>query len=96
MSRLKGYERKIVEYFNKKKYYNNSFLKYSIWHNRIKYLLGDELPKYDIRKLFVSLIEQNYFITKKIKKRSYLYQFVNKKKQNKNDELFEGVIIVFD
>lgn len=96
MSRLKGNERKLVEYFNKKKYYDGGFLRYSFWYNRIKYFLGNSYTKYEVRKLFIDLLEKEYFISKKNKIRSYTYQFRNKKIQEKLDEPFEGITIKFE
>ena len=55
MGRLKGLERKVVEYFNKRGFSKSGFLKYNYWYNRINYIIGDECSRYDIRKLFMSL-----------------------------------------
>lgn len=94
--RLNKNERKVLEYFNKKKYYGSGFLKYNFWYNRIKFLLGDVITKYEIRKIFTSLLSKKYFISKKIRTRSYIYEFVNKKRQKRKDEPFEGITIVFE
>ena len=96
MGRLKGYERKVVEYFNKRGFSKSGFLKYNYWYNRINFIIGDECSRYDIRKLFMSLEKKKYFHAKKIKTRSYLYEFVNKNDRNKTYDEFDGVIIVFD
>ena len=96
MGRLKGLERKVVEYFNKRGFSKSGFLKYNYWYNRINYIIGDECSRYDIRKLFMSLEKKKYFNAKKIRTRSYLYEFVNKNDRNKTYEEFDGVIIVFD
>lgn len=96
MGRLKGDERKVVKYFNEKKYYNGGFLRYSFWYNRIRYCLGDCYTKYEIRKIFVDLVEKKYFLSQKTKVRSYTYQFRNKKIQEKLNEPFDGITIVFE
>ena len=96
MVRLNGKHRKIVEYFNKKKYYNSGFLKYNSWYNRMNYLLGDDLSRYEKRKLFVDLVELKYFNSRKLKIRSYVYEFINKKKQECLEEPFDGVVIIFE
>ena len=46
MSRLKGNERKLVEYFNKKKYYDGGFLRYST--GLMKNYINDLIPYYDV------------------------------------------------
>jgi len=40
--------------------------------------------------------KKKYFNSKKIRTRSYLYEFVNKKDRNQSYEGFDGVLIVFD
>ncbi len=94
--RLLKNERKVVEYFNKKKYYETGFLKYNFWYNRIKFLLGSTITKYEIRKIFSSLLKKKYFNFKKLKTRSYQYEFINKRKQKNTDEVFEGITIYFE
>ena len=42
MGRLKGNERKIVEYFNKRGFSKGGFLKYNYWFKRMDFLIGDE------------------------------------------------------
>jgi len=61
MGRLKGLERKVVEYFNKRGFSKSGFLKYNYWYNRINYIIGDECSRYDIRKLFMSLEKKKKF-----------------------------------
>jgi hypothetical protein len=96
MGRLKGYERKVVEYFNKRGFSKSGFLKYNYWYNRMKFIIGDECSRYDIRKIFMSLEKKKYFNSKKLRTRSYLYEFVNKKDRKNEYEEFNGVIIVFE
>jgi REP element-mobilizing transposase RayT len=96
MGRLKGFERKVVEYFNKRGFSKSGFLKYNYWYNRINYIIGNECSRYDIRKLFMSLEKKKYFNAKKIKTRSYLYEFVNKNDRKKCDDDFNGITITFE
>jgi hypothetical protein len=96
MGRLKGNERKIVEYFNKRGFSKGGFLKYNYWFKRMDFLIGDENTRYEIRKIFMSLEKKGYFNSKKLRRRSYLYEFINKKEKKEEYEKFDGVLIVFD
>ena len=79
MGRLKSNEKKIVNYFILKRFYNNEFLRYGFWARRIKSILGHDLTTYEIRRIFGSLLDRNYFIKKELNKKSYVYQFTTKK-----------------
>jgi hypothetical protein len=92
---LKGNERKVVDYFNKTKVYNQSWLKYGVLAKKIKLAIDDN-SDYKVRKIFNSLLDKKYFNQKKNVKRSYLYQFVNKKLKTIEPEIFRGVTITFD
>ena len=93
--RISGEQRKIVTYFNKTKVFNQGYLKFGMIAKKIKYCLGETTTTYKARKLFTQLLEVKYFNQKKNEKRSYLYQFVNKKLK-KTDNEFRGVTITFD
>jgi len=96
MGRLKGTQRKVVDYFNKTKVYNQGFLKYGVISKKIKYVLNDNLiSDYRIRKIFAELLERSYFNKKKNEKRSYLYQFKNKKNKVVVEE-FKSITITFN
>jgi len=95
MTRLKGDLRKVVTYFNKTKVYNHGYLKFNIINKKIKYCLGEDISTYKSRKIFTELMELGYFNKKKNEKRSYLYQFKNKRLKKIN-EPFRGITLTFD
>jgi len=72
------YEKKILNYFFKKKMFNLGFLKFGFFQRKIKYIYKYELSDYEVRKIFNYLVEKDYFNKIKNKKRSYLYEFKNK------------------
>ena len=67
-------EQSVLAYFNHKHIDNLNFLKYGYFKRLISYILGIHNTYY-IRKIFLSLVEQNYFIKKKNIKKSYIYKF---------------------
>ena len=64
----------IIAYCNFKNIQNRGFLKYGYYKRIIAYIL-DYYNDYFIRKTFLSLIEDGYFIKKKNIKKSYIYMF---------------------
>jgi uncharacterized protein YfkK (UPF0435 family) len=94
-TRLKGDPRKVVTYFNKTKVFNQGFLKYGMFSKKIKYALDDLTSDYQTRKIFSELLERGYFNKKKNEKRSYLYQFKNKKNKVIVEE-FKSITITFN
>ena len=95
MGRLNGSLRKVVDYFNKKNVSKQGFLKYGMFSKKIKYALNDLISDYQARKIFSELLERGYFNKKKNEKRSYLYQFKNKKNKEVI-EPFRGITITFN
>ena len=67
-------EQSVIEYFKYKNAQNLNFLKFGYFKRIIAYVLNCK-SEYYIRKLFLTLVEKNYFIKKKNLKQSYLYQF---------------------
>lgn len=67
-------EQSVLAYFNYKHIENLNFLKYGFFKRLISYIL-DIHNTYFIRKIFLSLVQQNYFIKKKNIKKSYMYLF---------------------
>ena len=89
------YQKKVINYFNKKKVYKLGFLKYSFFSRKINYIFKNELSNYEIRKIFNYLIENDYFHKIKNRKRSYLYEYKDKNTKSyyrKND----SITIIFD
>ena len=68
-------EKKIINYFNKKKLYRHEYLKFGFWVRKINYIVDNKFSYYETRKIFSSLVEKDYFYKKKNLKKSYLYQF---------------------
>lgn len=78
-------EQSVLAYFNYKHIENLKFLKYGYFKRLISYIL-DIHNTYLIRKIFLSLVEQDYFIKLKNIKKSYIYMFnptgkINNKKE---------------
>lgn len=88
-------ERKIVNYFLKKKLYKHEYLKFGFWIRKINYVVDNKFSYYETRKIFSSLVEKEYFYKKQNIKKSYLYQFRNKK-YLKDNEIKLPITIMFD
>ena len=59
-------EQSVIEYFKYKEVQNLNFLKFGYFKRIISYVLNCNSDYY-VRKLFLSLVEKNYFEKKKIK-----------------------------
>jgi|TARA_R110002096_G_scaffold402913_1_gene600311 hypothetical protein len=64
----------IISYCKFKNIQNRGFLKYGYYKRIIGYIL-DYYNDYFIRKTFLALVNEGYFIKKKNIKKSYIYQF---------------------
>tara|TARA_R110001592_G_scaffold87672_1_gene258872 strand:+ start:2383 stop:2658 length:276 start_codon:yes stop_codon:yes gene_type:complete len=64
----------VINYCKFKNIQRRGFLKYGYFKRIIGYIL-DYYNDYYIRKIFLQLVEENFFIKKKNEKQSYLYQF---------------------
>ena len=83
----------IIAYLNKKKAYEFGYIKYSQIKKTIMFITTIK-KSYIIRKIFLSLVEQDIFIKKQNKNvRSYLYKF-----RNPNEARTEkkNIIITFE
>lgn len=89
---LKPYLKKIVDYLNRKKVWEHGFVKYSTLKRMIVHITKLQRP-YIIRKLFITLVEQDYFIKKKNLCRSYNYKFKN---QNEIKQIVKQITINFN
>ena len=91
-----NYKAKVVlEYFYKKNLWKQPFLRYAFFSKKIKFLLGGDISTYERRKIFDSLVANNYFIIQdyKVKKsRKVLYQLRTSVRTN----LKEQYTIIFD
>ena len=68
--------------------YNRGYLNYSTWRRTISYCI-DTTNKYRIKKLFNELIEEDFFIIKKV---NYRYYY---KVNDVNDELNKTPLIIY-
>lgn len=72
------YKAKVVlEYFYKKNLWKQPFLRYAFFSKKIKFLFDGEISTYERRKIFDSLVANNYFIIQDYhvkKSRKVLYQ----------------------
>jgi len=64
----------VINYCKFRNIQTRGFLKYGYFKRIIGYIL-DYYNDYFIRKIFLQLVEEDYFIKKKNIKKSYLYQF---------------------
>jgi len=72
---------KVVKYLKRKQANKWGFIRYSIFRKLITFVTGYSRLYY-IRKIFLYLVENEYFIKKKTDKRSYLYKFKSSKETN--------------
>jgi len=71
----------VVKYLKRKQAWKWQFIRYSIFRKLITHVTGYSRLYY-IRKIFLYLVENEYFIKKKTDKRSYLYKFKSSKETN--------------
>ena len=71
----------VVKYLKRKQAWKWQFIRYSIFRKLITHVTGYSRLYY-IRKIFLYLVENEYFIKKKKNKRSYLYKFKINKETN--------------
>lgn len=64
----------VIGYFKFKKIENMGYLKYGYFKRIIQYVI-DYYHDYYVRKIFLQLVDENYFVKKKSEKNSYKYQF---------------------
>ena len=73
---LEKQKKKIVKYLTRKEFWSHGYLKYNLLKRKIGFITKTE-NNYELRKLILYLVDENIFIKKKTKVRSYLYQFPN-------------------
>ena len=64
----------VIKYLKRKQAHKWGFIRYSIFRKLITHVTGYNRLYY-IRKIFLYLVENEYFIKQKTDKRSYLYKF---------------------
>tara|TARA_R110001632_G_scaffold72816_4_gene168032 strand:- start:1619 stop:1906 length:288 start_codon:yes stop_codon:yes gene_type:complete len=73
---LEKQKKKIVKYLTRKEFWSHGYLKYNLLKRKIGFITKTE-NNYELRKLILYLVDEDIFIKKKTKVRSYLYQFPN-------------------
>ena len=73
---LEFYKEKVVKYLNRKMVWTHGFLRYNLFKKMIKHITKLN-NNYELRVLFLYLVEEGVFLKKKTNVRSYLYYFVN-------------------
>ena len=69
-------EEKILKYFNRKEVWSYGYIRYNIFKKIILHITKIS-NNYDLRKIFLYLLDQDLFIKKKNNVRSYMYLFKN-------------------
>mgnify|MGYP003677407450 FL=1 len=91
-SDLPPLKEKILKYFNRKEVWSYEFIRYNIFKKIISHITKIS-NNYDLRKIFLYLLDQDLFLKKKTKVRSYLYKFKN---PNKPKITTKSTTITFD
>ena len=82
----------VIDYINKKQYWQHGYIKYSIIKRMI--IFSTQIERiYLIRKIFITLCDKGFIIRKKNKARSYLYKFKN---PNASNIQTKTITITFD
>ena len=71
----------VVKYLNRKEAWKWQFIRYSIFRKLITHVTGFTRLYY-IRKIFLYMVDHEYFIKKKTEKKSYNYKFKNNNEIN--------------
>jgi hypothetical protein len=73
---LEALKEKVVKYMTRKQIWTHGYIRYNILKKMISFITKLK-NNYEIRKLFIYLVEQKVFLKQKTKVRSYLYKFYN-------------------
>jgi len=82
----------VVKYLKRKQAHKWGYIRYSIFRKLITNVTGYNRLYY-IRKIFLYLVENEYFIKQKTDKRSYLYKF---KSDSETNVINKEITISFD
>ena len=69
---------KVVKYLTRKEAWNYGFLRYNLFKKMIRHIIKSN-NNYEIRRLFLYLVDEDIFIKQKTNVRSYMYLFKNPK-----------------
>lgn len=73
---LNGLTEKVFNYMKRKQIWSHGFIRYNILKKMIGFITKLE-NNYEIRKLFLYMVENGIFLKRKTNVRSYLYKFKN-------------------
>ena len=73
---LEGHKEKVIKYMSRKEIWSHGFIRYNILKKMIAFITKIK-NNYELRKLFLYLVDENIFIKQKTNVRSYLYKFTN-------------------
>ena len=93
MDKLDSYSKKVIRYLKSKDLDSFGYIKYSYFKRLITHVTSNP-NNYELRKIFLYLVEKDYIIKKKNDGvNSYLYKFNNKYRKIENNH---AVTIYFD
>jgi len=75
------------DYLINKEYWRFEYLKYCIFKRTIAHAIETD-SEYILRKVFMYLVDNDFVVKKKNKRRSYNYKFVNPNEKLNNDKIF--------
>ncbi len=73
---LQAHKEKVVKYMTRTQIWSHGFIRYNILKKMIAFITKLK-NNYEIRKLFIYLVDQRVFLKQKTTVRSYLYKFYN-------------------
>ena len=73
---LESHKEKVIKYMIRKEIWTHGFIRYNILKKMIKFITKIN-NNYELRKLFLYMLEKEVFLKRKTNVRSYLYKFKN-------------------
>ena len=73
---LESHKDKVIKYMVRKEIWSHGFIRYNILKKMIKFITKIN-NNYELRKLFLYMLDKEVFLKRKTNVRSYLYKFKN-------------------
>ena len=73
---LQSHKEKVVKYMKRKEIWSHGYIRYNILKKMIRFITK-LTNNYEIRKVFLYLLDEGVFLKQKTKVKSYLYKFKN-------------------
>ena len=89
---LEGLTEKVIKYMTRKCIWSHGFIRYNILKKMIKFITKLN-NNYELRKLFLFMVDNEVFLKKKTNVRSYLYKFKN---PNQPEVINKTITITFN